>query len=324
VTPAPEALRDRYRGALLGLAAGDAVGTTVEFSPPGTFEPVTDMVGGGPFRLQAGQWTDDTSMALCLAESLIERRGFDAHDQMRRYLRWSKEGYLSSTGHCFDIGGTVSAAMRRFEQNPDGDPFQGSEDPNTAGNGSLMRLAPVPLLFAADPAEAIRRAAESSRTTHATREAVDACRYFAGLLLGALRGASREELLGDRYAPPGWSWEDADLAPAIARVAGGSFLRREPPGIRGSGYVVESLEAALWAFSRTDNFRDGCLAAANLGDDADTTAAIHGQLAGAYYGASAIPQEWRERLTLRERIEAMADGLLALAGGKERDAEGDS
>ena len=135
-------VQDRYRGALLGLAAGDAVGTTLEFKPPGTFEPITGMVGGGPFRLDPGQWTDDTSMALCLAESLITQQGFDPADQMARYVRWWREGHLSSNGTCFDIGGTVRGALSRFEIS--GEPFSGSTDPQSAGNGSIMRLAPVP------------------------------------------------------------------------------------------------------------------------------------------------------------------------------------
>ena len=134
-------VRDRYRGALLGLAVGDALGTTLEFKAPGTFKPITDLVGGGPFGLKPGQWTDDTSMALCLAESLIEKRGFDPKDQMDRYCRWWKEGYLSSTGTCFDIGITVKTALAHYLRS--GEPFAGSTDPFTAGNGSLMRLAPV-------------------------------------------------------------------------------------------------------------------------------------------------------------------------------------
>src|SRR3569833_2630282 len=105
-------LASRQRGCLLGLACGDAVGTTVEFCPRG-FEPVTDMVGGGPLGLKAGEWTDDTSMALCLATSLVERGRFDADDQMRRYLKWWDEGYLSSTGRCFDIGAAGRAASER-------------------------------------------------------------------------------------------------------------------------------------------------------------------------------------------------------------------
>jgi ADP-ribosylglycohydrolase len=187
-------LQDRYRGTLLGLATGDAVGTTVEFSAPGSFPPVADLVGGGPFGLEPGQWTDDTSMALCLAASLIECRGLDARDQMERYLRWHRDGYLSSTGRCFDIGNTVRTALHRFAHDPDKNPYAGSTDANSAGNGSLMRLAPVPLFYADDPAEAIRRAAESSRTTHGARTAVDACRYMAALIVGALRGASKEDL----------------------------------------------------------------------------------------------------------------------------------
>ena len=180
---------DRHLGCLLGLAAGDALGTTLEFKPPGTFEPINDMVGGGPFHLEAGQWTDDTSMALCLAESLIECGGFDARDQMERYARWWREGHLSPTGECFDIGGTVSTALGKFLSY--GDPYAGSDHPHSAGNGSLMRLAPVPMYWSRDPAEAIERSAESSRTTHGALPCIDACRYMGGLIVGALAGASR-------------------------------------------------------------------------------------------------------------------------------------
>ncbi len=299
--------REHYRGCLLGLATGDALGTTLEFHAPGSFQPITDIVGGGPFNLKPGQWTDDTSMALCLAESLIECRGFDPVDQLKRYVRWWREGYLSSTGRCFDIGITTAAALRRFEAT--GKPYCGSTDRNAAGNGSIMRLAPVPLFFARDPQKAIERSAESSRTTHGSPEAVDACRYLGGLITGAVNGASKEDLLSTNYSPVPDHWTNQPLAPAIAEVAAGSFKRREPPEIKGSGYVVRSLEAALWAFSKTESFRDGCLLAVNLGDDADTTGAVYGQLAGAFYGEHQIPAEWLSKLALRKLIEKMADDL---------------
>ena len=302
----------RYRGALLGLATGDAVGTTLEFTAPGSFTPIHDMVGGGPFHLQPGQWTDDTSMALCLAESLIACRAFDAVDQLRRYVRWWHEGHLSSTGTCFDIGGTVSQALRTFERT--GRPDSGATHDHAAGNGSIMRLAPVPLFFAADPAEAVRQAGESSKTTHGVKSAVDACRYLGALLVGAVRGASKEELLSARYRPVPDLWDAAPLTHAIDAIAAGSFKARNPPEIRGSGYVVHSLEAALWAFYHGDTFREGCLLAANLGEDADTTAAVYGQLAGAFYGEEGIPAEWRARLAQRALIENYAEQLYTLAG----------
>ena len=160
-------LQQRFRGCLLGLACGDAVGTTVEFQPRGTFKPVTDMVGGGLFGLKVGEWTDDTSMALCLAESLIEIGGFDPKDQMKRYCRWMDEGYLSSNGRCFDIGGTVRNVLNRFKRT--GDPFSGSTDPHSAGNGCIMRLAPVPMFFYPDRKVVIGMSRESSRTTHCYR-----------------------------------------------------------------------------------------------------------------------------------------------------------
>jgi ADP-ribosyl-[dinitrogen reductase] hydrolase len=301
----------RYRGALLGLAAGDALGTTLEFRSPGSFTPLTDMVGGGPFGLRPGQWTDDTSMALCLAESLVAVGGFDPVDQLRRYVRWYRHGELSSTGTCFDCGNTVRAALHRFEAGSE--PYPGSTDPRSAGNGSLMRLAPAPLFYAADPVACLARAADSSRTTHGATAAVDACRYMAGLICGAVRGVPKADLLAPFYTPLPGAWQAQPLCPEIAAIAAGSFTTRQPPEIRGSGYVVAALEAALWAFYRSDDFREGCLLAVNLGDDADTTGAIYGQLAGAYYGEAAIPAAWRAKLAMVDHIVALADQLHALA-----------
>ena len=298
---------DRYRGCLQGLAAGDALGTTLEFRTPGSFEPIDYMVGGGPFGLEPGMWTDDTSMALCLAESLIERQGFDPEDQMRRYVLWYREGHLSSNGYCFDVGNTVQEALLHFIET--GEAYAGPTDRLSAGNGSLMRLAPVPMYFAHRAEDAIAISASSSRTTHGAAEAVDACRYFGGLLVGALNGEDKNELLGDYYCPiPGY-WKHHTLEDRIAEIATGSFKRKHPPEICGTDYVVQSLEAALWAFHKSHSFREGALKAANLGDDADTTAAIYGQVAGAYYGVEEIPREWRSKLAYEELITRMSDSL---------------
>jgi ADP-ribosylglycohydrolase len=325
----------RYRGALLGLACGDAVGTTLEFKPLGTFQPIDDMVGGGPFSLEPGQWTDDTSMALCLAESLVHCRGFDPADQMKRYVAWYREGYLSSTGRCFDIGNTVRAALHSFEET--GNPYSGSAHPRSAGNGSIMRLAPVPLAYASQPLQAIKLSADSSRTTHRAEAAVDACRYFGGVIVGAVNGASKDELLSSRYSPVPDYYTDSPLVQEMDEVAAGSFKERNSSEaqtsggvigpededtlaawhnsslpIQGTGYVVRSLEAALWAFYHGETFEEGCLLAVNLGDDADTTGAVYGQLAGAHYGEQGIPERWRRRLAKRKLIETLADQLFKL------------
>ncbi len=290
---------------MLGLAAGDAVGTALEFRAPGTFTKIDDMIGGGPFGLAVGEWTDDTSMALCLAESLIEKQGFDPIDQLERYTRWAKDSHLSSNGRTFDIGGTVQAALRTFRAT--GQPYSGPTDPFSAGNGSLMRLAPVPLFYSEKPLEAIERSGESSRTTHGAATAVDACRYFGGLIAGAVGGAAKEDLLSERYAPLAGYWKTNPLAPEIEEIAAGSFKRLNPPDIQGTGYVVRSLEAALWAFHKSSTFREGCLLAVNLGNDADTTGAIYGQLAGAYYGEDGIPSDWREKLARVALINCKGD-----------------
>jgi ADP-ribosyl-[dinitrogen reductase] hydrolase len=291
----------RFRGALVGLAVGDAVGTTLEFTPKGKLTtPVTDMVGGGPFQLAPGQWTDDTSMALCLARSLV-LRGFDPLDQMERYLRWWKKGYLSSTGTCFDIGNTVRAALLKFEKTKE--PYCGPTDSMSAGNGSLMRLAPVAMYFAGDPNAVDEHAALMSRTTHGAAEAVDACRLFASQVALALAGAPKSDILTPE-APPG-----APLTPNIEAIRKGAFAHKSEAAIHGTGYVVHSLEAALWCFATTNSFEAAILAAANLGDDADTTAAICGQLAGAFYGESEIPPGWREKLARGDQIARLADAL---------------
>lgn len=303
--------QDRFRGALLGLAIGDALGVPVESKAPGSFPPVTDLIGGGPFNLNPGQWTDDTSMALCLAESLINCQEFDPIDQMNRYLRWYNEGYLSSTDSSFSVGNTVRAALEHYNQT--GQPYAGSENPRAAGNGSLMRLAPVPLRYAANPSLAINLAANSSRTTHAASEAVDACRYFAALLIGAIQGQDKATLLTNYYTPLAEGWANP-LSANIAKVAAGSYKAKNPPDIRGTGYVVDCLEAALWAFYHSNSFASGALLAVNLGDDADTTGAVYGQIAGAYYGASNIPNSWLAKLYKRDYIEKLADTLCELSG----------
>jgi ADP-ribosyl-[dinitrogen reductase] hydrolase len=295
----------RARGALLGLAIGDAVGTSVEFRHRGTFEEITDMVGGGPFGLRPGEFTDDTSMALCLAASLIEN-GFDPLDQMRRYVHWTKTGYMSSNGRCFDIGGTVSAALDWFQAT--GNPLAGPTDAYSAGNGCIMRLAPVPIRYVENAKLAVNYSGEQSRTTHGAEECVAACRLFGEILVRALTGASRDCVL----APPEYA---GDLPPKVRAIAAGRYKRANRDQVKGTGYVVDSLEASLWCFHKSENFREAVLTAANLGDDADTTAAITGQLAGAFYGEHNSPQHWRERVVMAEMIGKMAEQLLSAGKG---------
>ena len=299
-----DAISLRARACLLGLAVGDAVGTTVEFSRRGTFEPVTDMVGGGPFRLKAGEWTDDTSMALCLAESLVECGGFDPGDQMKRYCRWWREGHLSSNGRCFDIGNTVSSALRRFEES--GDPFSGSTAPDMAGNGSIMRLAAVPIFKRGNLAEAVRLSRESSRTTHGPEECLDACQVLGALLHHLIAGASKDDALEKLQA-------EELASPRVQEIVAGSYRKKPEADIRSSGYVIHTLEAALWSFHRTTTFQDAILTAVNLGEDADTTGAVCGQIAGAFYGIEGMPSGWLERLAKRDLIESLASKLSGVA-----------
>ncbi len=293
-------LLDKAKGCLVGLAVGDAVGTTLEFRQRGTFEPITDMLGGGPFDLLPGQWTDDTSMALCLAHSLIHKNGFDPVDQMNRYCNWYQYGYMSSTGECFDIGATVATALNSYMKT--GNPFSGSIDERSSGNGSLMRLAPIAIFYHKNRADLIYYAGESSRTTHGSAECIDACKYFASLLVTAMLVRSKEELRGTFYQP---------TTSKVSAIASGLYLEKSYEQLTGSGYVIQSLESALWCFHKADSFEEAILLAANIGNDADTTAAICGQIAGAFYGCVGIPKHWVNLIQKYENIQGAAETLFA-------------
>lgn len=297
---------DRRRGSLLGLALGDTLGVPLEFSQRDA-RTVSDIEGGGPFRLAPGYWTDDTSMACCLAYSLVKRRGFDPAHQMQCYVDWYRHGAYSPTGACFDIGNATRAALEHFLAT--GEAYAGSTAAQSAGNGSLMRLAPIPVFYIDSFEQAVHYAGLSSQTTHRAVEAIDACRYLGALIHGALNGVSKERLLDGIYSPLAGYWEAHPLSPAIAAVALGSYKTKSREQISSSGYVVHTLEAALWAFHHHATFREGVLAAVNLADDADTVGAVYGQLAGACYGETALPIEWVLKMYASQGFYHFADDL---------------
>lgn len=285
-------VRDRAVGAMLGLAVGDALGAFIEFIAKPRFAVLGDMKAGGPHHLRRGQWTDDTAMALALADSLMLDPALNAHDLMCRFLDWKDKGSYSCTGTCFDVGNATSAALERFRR--DGNPLAGSADAMASGNGALMRLAPVAVRHWSNTAEMQRVAEMQTRTTHGSPATLAAASTFSMLLAEAIGGGSLPAVLASESAeaiPGGWRGLHRDR-------------------IEGTGFVDRSLQAAVWAVSRTTNFRSAVLLAANLGDDADTTAAIAGQLAGAIYGISGIPREWLDVLAWRQRLEAVSEVLF--------------
>ncbi|CAF1289919.1 unnamed protein product [Rotaria sordida] len=328
-------------GSLVGLAIGDALGASVEFRPQEYLiaHPVRDMKSGGTWGLPAGKWTDDTAMALCLASSLITQKGFNPYDQMVRYKWWYKHGYLSSTGYCFDIGNATRDALEEFNHRQkklkryvncrtESEVDQLSFDiiqragfnvncsrPGVAGNGALMRFAPVPLFFYRTPSLAVELSGESARLTHGDDIAIDACRYYGALIVAAIYGERKETLLSKQFYHQYREWFDRrELHSEILRVADGSFKRLGGyyDGIRSTGYVVNTLEAALWAFWSANSFEEGALNAVNLGGDTDTVAATYGQLAGAYYGYRNIPEAWKRKLYANKLINCIAAWLQVL------------
>jgi ADP-ribosyl-[dinitrogen reductase] hydrolase len=294
----------RYRGAMMGLATGDALGVPGEFQPRGAYPKITEMIGGGPFHLQPGEWTDDTSMALCLGKSLIDKNGFDAKDQMDKYWAWIENGYMSSNGRMFDIGDTTSEALCLYRKT--GEPFAGMKDAKRAGNGSLMRLVPIPLFFPKDM-EGRKYAAEMSYTTHGALTCVASCTFFTPLIHKALQGLSKEAILTIED-PDNWFYK---LEPEVhLDIAKGAYKTKTEDQIRSTGFVIHTLEAALWSFYTTDTFEEGAIKAVNLGEDTDTVGAVYGQIAGAYYGISAIPRRWLDKVVLKDIIIEIADKLF--------------
>jgi ADP-ribosyl-[dinitrogen reductase] hydrolase len=288
--------KDRLLGSFLGLAIGDAVGTTVEFRQRDTFEPVTDMVGKGPFNLPVGYFTDDTSMALCLAESLIEHPELDRNDLLSRFSKWYREGVNSPTGRCFDIGGTTSSAIINWEKSGS---VLNNTDSRDAGNGSIMRLAPAVIKYHNDRDKAIATAIMQGETTHGSVEACDSCDLLARVLLTAFVTDDKNAVLNIDSQD---HWADS-----VKNILTTLDVTRDE--VKSSGYVIHTLHAALWCFKNTDNFRDAILLATNLGEDADTVAAVTGQIAGAFYGMSGIPIVWLDRLYQTERFIELVDKL---------------
>jgi ADP-ribosyl-[dinitrogen reductase] hydrolase len=267
-------LRERFHGLLVGLAVGDALASATQFRRPGSFAPVGDLLGGGPFDLPRGAWSDDTAMALCLAESLLECRGFDRHDQLDRYRRWQRQGHLSATGEC--VGITVSAArvlaagVADRQAAPDKEP--------------LSRLGPAVMFYFADLQRVLTAAADATAVTCVAPGTLAVCGRLAAMLHAALAGRPKSAVLAVAQAP------------AFAECASGA-----------------ALETALGAFASTSNFRDGVLQLVNQGGDSDVHAAVYGQLAGACYGLSSIPAVWRNSLIRKELIREIADRLLTQA-----------
>ena len=301
---------NRLKGCMLGLTIGDAMGAPVEFMKRGTFEPITGYRSGGKFRLNAGEWTDDTAMALCLAQSLIDSNGFDPIDQLNKYLEWIDTGYMSCTGKMVGLGKTCWRSLFNYRRK--GQPYTDIKSEKFSGNGSLMRLAPICIYYANNLDLAVHYAALSSKTTHGSPIAVDCCRYFAYVILKLVHGVEKDTLFSDSFVSDVHKYfTDEPLHEALNSIIQCEYISKGVDEIQSSGYVIHSLEAALWSFYHTNTFEEAILKSVNLGDDADTVGAITGQLVGAYYGVDGIPDKLLRRLSHFDLIEAVSEGFFS-------------
>ncbi|MGK3115390.1 ADP-ribosylarginine hydrolase Tri1 [Candidatus Pantoea formicae] len=291
-------LRDRAIGALAGLAIADAVGTTLEFSARDE-RTIHDMVGGGPFNLKPGEWTDDTTMALCLAETYLSKKSLDLTDFRNRMVNWYHFGVNSVNGRCFDIGNATRYALDEYLKF--GSEWFGNTGVDSAGNAAIIRLSPCAIFNRYSLLNTLFDAEQQSKATHGAVESLDCSRLLGLILYHLLNGADKYQALSAHIIP---------LNARTALINAGEYKNKTRDEIRSSGYVIDTLEAALWAVWHTDNFRDAILLAANLGDDADSVAATTGQIAGVLYGYSGIPVEWKEKLAEGERIVEMGKLLF--------------
>lgn len=291
----------RYRGALFGLAVGDAFGAPFEFKRQGEFWTSHLFLGGGTWGLEAGTWTDDTSMALCLADSLISCNGFNAIDQLERYARWYKEGYLSSIDRCIAIGKTTKTALESFLVKRSSQ-FHEYYRLNS-GCGSLVRLAPIVMFYANRPKLVATMACESSQTTHGNCDCVNFCRYFSLVLLNALQGYDKKAMF-EEFPSVGACERYKNPTPTR------SFKTKTRKQIISNGHVASVLETALWAFYHTDSFDEGLKLVAELGGYTCSTGATYGQLAGAFYGFRGISMYLTRDLKKNELISRFSEELF--------------
>lgn len=359
-------LASRIRGSFLGLAVCDALGAPAEFQVRGSFPTITSMQANLNFKLGPGYFTDDTSMALCLAHSFLENGPVtDSVDQARKYLAWYRTGYQSSTGRCFDIGNLTRDALGVWKHavvvnNQYGEcgpsphaakdqaAMQGAQaaidkrfnQDRYCSNGSLMRVLPAGLLFAQDLPTAVKAAADSSRVTHPHPRCVLSCALYTILIAQSLQpNITKDNLVGyiSDYVSAVKGAMGTSTSESQSKSASHHFLERFEPytnltcfqdkraeKIRSSGYVLDSLEAALWAFFITSNFREGAVKVVNLGGDADTVGAIYGGLAGAFYGDDQIPEEWLREMKRLYLVEDVVGKLVAVRSKQDNeDVSGD-
>lgn len=265
---------NKLRSAIYGLAVGDAVGVPYEFKMRGSFK-ATDMIGYGSHNRPKGTWSDDTSMTLATCASIKERGCIDVPDILTKFRAWAYRGEYAIDGCVFDIGGTTSEALRTGK---------GKDNERSNGNGSLMRIIPLAFTDAGD--DEIRAV---SAITHAHDISETACVCYVHIVRALLRGEKLKDILESMESP-------------FERIKTISTLDERE--IKSGGYVVFTLEAALWAVSTTDSYRDAILKAVNLGNDTDTVGAVAGGLAGIIYGFEGIPVEWVEALKGKDMLES--------------------
>lgn len=306
---------NKFLGVMFWWAIGDALGSATEFLTPDKFVPVKDFQWRPKFRTNPGDYTDDTAQALCLAQSLLDCWGFDIEDQLDKYLKWLSEGYMSSTNRAFWIGLQTLDRLWKYKQYKEGKLQNRPREEDLSGqkkdgNGALMKIWPIPLFYAKDPQKALYYAGESCKAIHNTDLCISCAQYFVGLIIGVMNGLKKSDLQLFPYSPVERRWDMHKMHPDLIPVVKGSYLNKEKSELwTVYGYVLDSLEVALWWFFNFNSFEEGMIEVVNLWYDADTNGCLYGYLAGAYYGYDAIPERWKTQLTNKELLAQFAQSF---------------
>lgn len=299
-------MRLKYIDGLIGFVVGDAMGVPLEFTPREELlkKPVTKMIGNGTYNLPAGTWSDDTSMMIATIDSINAKNGIDLKDIALKFSAFKNHASYTATGEVFDIGNTCRMAIDKFEENREDPTLCGIDDINANGNGSLMRILPI-AYYAIEKKlkeyEILELVRQISSMTHAHEISVMGCYFYVRYVIFLLNGKDKYSAYSMAKCVDYGMFKEGTQE-VYSRLIKDDISKVKVNDIKSTGYIVDSLEAAIWVTLKSENYKEAVIGAINLGGDTDTIGALTGALAGIVYGYDFIPEEWKDNIAKKEYL----------------------